>query len=293
MTSATDHRGIVVGVDGSPASQNAVRWAAREAQLRKVPLTLVHVLIPSVLVWPEVSIPPGFDRWQEAQGRDIVRDAVTIAEDTTRAEPIQIDSQMVAGSTIGALADISKEAHFVVVGAHGRGRLHPILGAVSSGLAQHGLCAVAVIHEDDRVMPDSDVAPVVVGIDGSPFSELATAIAFDEASRRDVDLVAVHACSEWGGADYPDADWSTLAPLGEEVLAERLAGWQELYPDVLVRRVVVANQAAHYLVEESMSAQLVVVGSHGRGGLAGMLLGSCSSDVVQSARVPVIIARKS
>jgi nucleotide-binding universal stress UspA family protein len=97
---------------------------------------------------------------------------------------------------------------------------------------------------------------------------------------------------DWSGASYPEIDGSAVAQWGQEVLAERLAGWQEQYPDVMVRRVVVADQAARHLIEESQAAQLVVVGSHGRGGFAGMLLGSVSSAVVESARIPVIVARE-
>src|SRR4029079_9041486 len=117
-------------------------------------------------------------------------------------------------------------------------------------------------------------APVLLGIDGSPESELATAIAFDEASRRKVGLVALHA---WGDVgvfdsvhDMHGARWPELKSIEDETLAERMAGWAARYSDVAVRRVVVRGEPARQLVDQSESAQLVVVGSHGRGGFAGM-----------------------
>ena len=76
-------------------------------------------------------------------------------------------------------------------------------------------------------------------------------------------------------------------------MSERLAGYRERYPDVSIRRVLRPDRPAHALLEEAEHAQLLVVGSHGRGGFAGMLLGSVGSQVVQSARVPVIVARRS
>jgi nucleotide-binding universal stress UspA family protein len=291
MTSTPTHHGIVVGVDGSPSSKDAVQWAAQEAAMRKVPLTLIHVL-PSaaVMAWPDLPLPQEFMEWPEAEGHNIIRDASAIAT-AAAGEEIQIESDMVGGPPIAALADISKEAQLVVVGCHGRGTLHRMLGSVSSGLIHHAHCPVAIIHDDDSFIPDPDFAPVVIGIDGSPASQAATAIAFDEASRRGVELVAVHACIDWDGWGYPDIGWSALEQQGHEVLAERLAGWQAQYPDVRVRRVVVADQAAERLLRESTAAQLVVVGSHGRGGFAGMLLGSVGSAVAQAAHIPVIVAR--
>ena len=96
----------------------------------------------------------------------------------------------------------------------------------------------------------------------------------------------------WGSHDAPGLNIPGLQQEEEEVLAERLAGWQERYPDVSVHRVVVCGKPARQLVEASEDAQLVIVGSHGRGGFAGMLLGSVSSAVLQSTDAPVIVARQ-
>lgn len=299
MSTASSGLPIVVGVDGSPASKVAVDWAARDAARRGEALNLVHVLVPpAVMAFPEVPMPAGYLDWQEEQGRKLLEDARTTVEEALRDirsdAHVEVSTEMVSGSAVPALADLSTRAQLIVVGCRGRGALaRGLLGSISTGLAHHAHCPVAIIHDEDPLMPHPSMAPVVVGVDGSPASEHALAIAFEQASFRGVDLVAVHAWSDSGVFEFPGADWSTLQAMGEETLSERLSGWQERYPDVLVRRVVVVDKPAHQLLEQAESAQLLVVGSHGRGGFAGMLLGSVSTSVVHAARMPVIVARGS
>ena len=294
MSTAASSLPIVVGVDGSSASRVAVDWAARAAARRGADLKLVYVLTPPVVMaFPEVPMPPGYLQWQEEEGEKLLTTAIETVREALGDADIAVTSEMVSGPPVPVLADLSTGAQMIVVGCRGLGALaRGLLGSVSTGLAHHAHCPVAIIHDEDPLMPHPSMAPVVVGVDGSPASESALAIAFEEASLRGVELVAVHAWSDSGVFEFPGADWSTLQAMGEETLSERLSGWQERFPDVLVRRVVVADRPAHQLLEQAESAQLLVVGSHGRGGFAGLLLGSVSTAVVHGARMPVIVARR-
>ena len=295
MSAPLSLSGILVGVDGSPAAKYAVDWAAREAAMRNVRLTIVHAVRPIGIPQPPLASSVAFARWQVEQGQAFLDKAVEIARSTTRdGGPTQIESELLFAPVVPTLVDLSKEAQMVVVGSRGRGPFaRSLLGSVSSSLIRHAHCPVAVIHDEDPLMPHPAEAPVLVGIDGSPVSELATAIAFQEASLRGVELIAMHVWSDVDVNDFPAIDWPAMKPAAEEILAERLAGWQERYPDVTVRRVVECDHPTYHLVKQSESAQLVVVGSHGRGGFAGMLLGAVSAALAHSARMPVIVARQS
>ncbi|WP_156685543.1 universal stress protein [Mycobacterium sp. Marseille-P9652] len=295
MSAPVNRRGIVVGVDGSGASNAAVCWAAREAAMRHVPLTVVHMVNAMVPMLPQLPVSAGVAVWQEEQGRQVLEQGVKIAQDAVSAEhPIEIHSELRCSPPVPTLTVMSEEAELVVVGSSGRGAAaRLLLGSVSSSVVRSARCPVAVIHDEDPLMPHPMQAPVLVGIDGSPASELATAIAFDEASRRGVELTALHAWSDVEALELPGLDWAAVKSQAELSLSERLAGWQERYPDVTVHRLVVCDQPARQLIEKSEASQLTVVGSHGRGGVSGMLLGSVSNAVVHSVRMPVIVARPS
>jgi nucleotide-binding universal stress UspA family protein len=289
MSSQPTHHGVIVGIDGSPLAEVAVDWAARDALHRGVLLTVVHVKSSvDAGLWPDLPISDDYLTARDRKSREIISQAVRIAGLAT-GHGVDVAPLTVSGNPVSTLVDLSKDATMVVVGSRGVGAIAGrLLGSVSSGVLHHAHCPVAVFHNEFH----GKAAPVVVGIDGSPASEAAVAIAFDEASHRGVPLVALHTYSDAVADDgFAYADWSTVVTQAEESLGERLAGWQEQYPDVVVRRVVARDWPAHQLLAQAKAAQLVVVGSHGRGGFAGLLLGSVSSAVAQSAGVPVIVAR--
>jgi nucleotide-binding universal stress UspA family protein len=290
MSEATSKLGILVGVDGSAESEVAIRWAAYEAVLRDLPLTLMHVIAPVVVSWPVASLQASFDESQQNNARDVIEQAqkIVLASAGESGPPV-VRTEVRRAGVAPTLVSASKDAFMVVVGSRGLGAIgRALLGSVSASLVRHARCAVAVMRGDDAHVSDS-TAPVLLGIDGSPASEAATAFAFEEASRRGVDLVTLHAWSDV--TMFPGMDWRLLEDQSQQILEERLAGWRERYPDVQVRRRIVADRPAAFLIEESQHVQLVVVGSRGRGGFAGMLLGSVSSAVAQEAKAPVVVVR--
>ena len=249
MPEPTTRRGIAVGVDGSDPSRAAVRWAAREAAMRNVVLTLAHVVHLRYPKMPQTPLPVGFGEWLEEQGQTFLEEAERIAKGSGLS---RVEAGMFTAATIPTLLDVSKHAEMLVVGCRGRGALASLLlGSVSAGMVAHAQCPVAVIHDEEASTPSAEQAPVLVGIDISPASDAATAVAFDEASRRGAELIALHAWSDEHLSKFPGFDWSATATDEEELLAQRLAGWQERFPDVTVRRVVVCDDAARQLLERS------------------------------------------
>ncbi len=292
MSEPAEKRGIVVAVDGSPECDAAVRWAAHEAELHRLPVTLAHVVVPVVTSWPVRSLQSEFNEWQEDNARQVLEDARKVLQSSLgESKAPDVRTEVLHDYAVPGLVDASKDAWMIVVGSRGLGGFgRAVLGSVSSGLLHHARCPVAVVHADEALSPDL-TSPVLLGIDGTRASEAATALAFEEASRRHVELVALHAWSDVGVFPILGMDWRQYEDEGHEILGERLAGWQEKFPDVAVRRRIVCDRPARWLIEESQQAQLVVVGTHGRGGFPGMLLGSVSTAVAESAKAPVIVVR--
>lgn len=285
---------IVVGVDGSYQALRAVRWGTHEAVRRGAPLLLLDGIgAPEPFV---SALPPGDKLRQKVRerGAAVLREALSVAERVAKA---RVESRMVDDPGPDALRKSSPGARMIVLGATGRGGWPPFaaLGSTAIQVIAHAECPVVVVRgRDDERYLERD--PIVVGVDGGPMSDVVVEWAFDEAAMRDAPLIAVHVFSDAGPEALPsDAGmylyWESAQESQERALAERLAGWADKYPDVAVQRIVVPDQPRHKLLELSARAQLLVVGSRGRGGFEGLLLGSTSQALVNHAECPVMVVR--
>jgi nucleotide-binding universal stress UspA family protein len=287
MTASSKY-GILAAVDGSSESDAALRWAIAEAASRDTPLTLMHVIAPVVVTWPVRNLQGSYNRWQEDNAAHVVELAKKAVQ--AAGTNLRVQTEVLHGGVATELVDASRGATMTVVGSRGLGAIGgSVLGSISRALLHYGHGPVAVVRADGGEVDRS--APVLLGIDGSPASEAATALAFDEASRRGVGLVALHAWSDVGVFPALGEDWRHYGQEGHEVIGERLAGWQEQYPDVPVTRRIVCDRPAHWLLDGAAQAQLVVLGSRGRGGFSRMLLGSVSTTVAEGSMTPVIVVR--
>jgi nucleotide-binding universal stress UspA family protein len=278
-------RPVVVGVDGSESSDRALRWAADAAAQRLFPLLIVCA------AWPR----PGGG--EAEAGSSAARFLERAEVDARLGRPgLDISTRFVADTSTNALIDLSDIASLVVVGNRGHGGFHDLLlGSTSLHTAMYGHCPVAVIRPAKPATVESapSVGRVVVGVDGSPRSDRVLAFAFDHADRTSHDVTAVHA---WQGPLTADPVAMVYVPASEEqrqraerVLIDALAPWRERYPQVDVRGVTVEMPAAAALVQQSMGADLVVVGSRGVGGFTALVLGSAGHALIHHSGCPVII----
>jgi nucleotide-binding universal stress UspA family protein len=280
---------IIVGVDGSPASEAAIQWAAAEAVRRHTGIMVIHAWDWRV-IGAAVPVAGGWAEGARATAEAVAADAVATA--TAAAPGTAVRGDALLGEAAPTLVAASRTAELVVVGSRGRGGFASmLLGSVGQKVATHAEGPVVVVRGRTDLQ-----GPVVVGTDGSAGAQLALEASFAAAAARGTSLVAVRTYTPYGAPYGPNVppyieDRAQRREVEIQALADDLAPWIEKYPNVVVETVVAAGHAGEALVTASQSAQLVVVGTRGHGGFAGLLLGSVGLNLLHHSDAPVYIAR--
>jgi len=284
---------IVVGIDGSPASDAALSWAVEQAALEHRPLTIVHSAEPLGFVGAKFLVPAsGIDYAQLLQESRAAAEAL-LTSSTTRAHdryPQLVVHQVLSHvDPRSALLDLGHAAAMIVVGSRGRGPVASLLlGSVSVSVSKHAACPV-VVHRP--ISGDHPRHGILVGVDGTGSSRPAIEFAYRMASRRALPLTVLH-CS-W--------DPALVAPLRKGVLtsddsaeqalvAESIAGMQERFPEVQVEVRLTRGFADQHLVKASHDYDLVVVGHQPLPMLDDIVHQSVAPTVVEHAHGPVAVA---
>ncbi|WP_032406165.1 universal stress protein [Rhodococcoides fascians] len=292
--STVNSKAIVVGVDGSGSSLDAVGWAAREAELRGAPLKLVSAYQIRALYTSFVALPSHLGSEENARADSILTSASLVARRSVeKPDALTIMIEPIVGPTVQALIEESATASMMVVGSRGNGEYFAeLLGSVSTAVAVQARCPVVIVPRSVEL--HSARGPVVLGVDASAHNQEAVRLAFEEASLRGTGLVAVHVSTD-RLVSSPDASTSdkseAIVSTGRTVLAENLSGWSELYPDVVVKQTVLRGDVVERILGAAVRAEAVVVGSSGRTGFSGQLLGSTVRSLAHRVDCPLIIAR--
>ncbi|WP_084965799.1 universal stress protein [Thermoactinospora rubra] len=280
---------IIVAVDGSPAANAALDWAADDAVRMHEPLRIVHVLerLPyqirmyPIADWPDPLRPAAEKIIQEA-----------VARVRNRQPTLEVKTDIVEGAPAPAIQETGAEATQIVLGTRGLGGFAgALLGSVSTYVAEHAHCPVVAARPGQHTAHGE----VVVGVDDSDTSRPALAYAFEQAKLRGARLRAVHA---WQlpihlyapGIPY---DLDDIQARMSQMVRDAVAGLRERYPEVTVVEDVRTAHPVDALCQASDAADLVVVGSHGRGAVGSLLLGSVSRGVLHHARSAVAVVRSS
>ncbi len=274
------HR-IIVGVDGSPSSREALVWARETAELRGATLSVIGVSVPHGMTAQGLT-PQGLTVQSTAQVHAELEPALrqVVGEDL----PISVRRGRAAEELVAAAED----ADLLVVGGRGLGGVRAlVLGSVSRACLHHARSSVAVVHSPAPVRAPDRGPRVVVGVDGSPCARRALRVAAEEATLRGATLSAVHAVhwEHWGHA-FLAPTTEQLADWGLHLLTEELreAG-------VTARPVVRLGRPAPVLVRASGRADLLVLGSAGHNPLAALTTGSTSDACAHRARCPLLVVR--
>ncbi|MFI7416280.1 universal stress protein [Nonomuraea sp. NPDC049684] len=278
---------IVAGADGSVASRAAVAWAADDAFRMRLPLRIVHAVDRTPYQIHRFS--PGWvpDLLAD-EGERILREAEALARE--RQPSVEVTTQDVEGLPAVVLRGQEKEAAEIVLGSRGLGGFAgALLGSVGTHVAGHARCPVVVVRGDRQQVRGE----VVAGVDDSPECEPALAYAFEQARLRAATLRVLHAWQLPVHAFAPEAAYAMdeVRAAQQQVVDDLVKVFAADYPEVVVVRDTPSAHPVDALTAASDHADLLVVGSHGRGGLGSALLGSVSRGVLHHARCPVAVVR--
>ena len=284
---------IVVGIDGSEAAADALAWAVREAELTDAIVRVVHAWCYPALTYVHALVPPPtFAREEFVDEARAVVEKVLSPFDQVGA--VSIEPVVAEGGATSVLVDHSRSADLLVVGHRGRGGFLGLrLGSVALQCAQHAACPVVVVRPGGQSAPPEHRRRVVVGVDGSEPARRALLWAADEARRREAALEIVHCWHARTGLPLPTpastSDRASVESSAHAVVAGAMRAVEGRSPHPEV--ILVDAPAASTLVGASAGADLVVVGTRGHGGFAGLLLGSVSTHVLHHAQCPAVIVR--
>ena len=287
---------IIVGVDGSTPSIGALRWAAFEASRRNAEVFVVSCYRVPVYGSPEGAVYPTPDDIElfEESAAEIVANAIAIVADI---DPnIAADTMTAMAPAAIAIAEAARPGDEIVVGATGHsGGIDGLLGSVAMSVAHRSHVPVIVVPVAPAVEAGSSMKKIVVGVDGSAPSLHALEWAYNEALVSGAELTAVH------GWIYPYAGERTSVSeprtqMQLDAMEELKSSLESLGPRLTggslhIHARLVEQSPAEALLEESKDADLVVIGSRGRGALRAALLGSVSRTVAQHAACPVAVIR--
>ncbi|MGC4955916.1 universal stress protein [Actinomadura citrea] len=277
--------GVVVGYDGSTGGAQALEWAAAEALTRGLPLTVLHVWDVYVgggpIAMPVVDL--------RAVAEENLGNGV---EQVRKAAPeLSVRGVLARGQAAARLIEAGHGADMIVLGPRGLGGfVGLVLGSVGAQVAAHAPCPVVIVRGDLVPPPEQVHGHVVVGVDGSPVSREALAMAFAEAGAHGWDVHAVVAWEAVPEKDVPPlVDEAGLRDAAAARLARLMIPARELHPDVKVEFDVVIGPPREVLMTAAEEARLLVVGSRGLGGFRGLLLGSVSHALIHHAPCPVAV----
>ncbi|WP_020658886.1 universal stress protein [Amycolatopsis benzoatilytica] len=283
---------VLAGIDGSTSARHAAVWAAGLAARRGAVLRLAQVyLIPQPgITGPAVrGVRAGF----AGRAEDWLAEAEA---DVLRLWPsLPIERVVEEGNPVAVLLRESADAELAVLGSRGLGGFTGLLvGSTAVALAAHALCPVVVVRGRRPADPPPETGPVVVGLDGSADSDDALGFACVEAAARGGVLLAVHTWNEIrpdGSARGLELDPREVDAAERSRIESQVAPWREKFPQLRIDVEVVRGRPVRSLLEYGEEAQLVVVGSRGRGGFKGMLLGSTSQALLVHSTCPVAVVR--